>query len=1322
MLDKRYGLRYSMPHSVVHIVDNSMYTGELPLITVDDPSIYSTIVVTGTPIGIDNEIVSISRSDVLNVAFGMGSITKSDIDKYGQTITYPSDLLNQNVPIKMLRVTPDGATYAFSCLLLQWRIVNGTLLSVRYKTTENDINGGIPAGKVLQNFKNPKRLHEAFVNNTPKTVTDIDGTVWNQRVLMTFISAGRGSGYNKFHYTINQVQQSRRPANVKYLFTTFDSTNNGIVEKFFASLFNENNELRPDATDPVNTAVSKRVAGSSVIIPTLNEDAVRELYKEYMTLLKRNIDNEVYINTKEEVEYNNNVYKRMRLNIFDPIFGRYIYDGDSDVKLPFMRVEMVSMDVPRLDPSKYIMSVVGDKTITRDSPTLPALVRDKKSYPTEIQSILMQHTVGINNPNDKYHIGNVYLSDENATSLIMTVTINQFTGGVTNIPITQIREINETTGQVTKKTFATTVKIGINENNISEAVKAAIDDKIASGGYTPTRTVVGSEIKYENDFIIFINPNVMNTRINCPTFGIAYVTYNNATSISAAPTVNSITLYRSKNDIYPILVYPSTTVTSFAYNETQSYYGAIGTTIVDGGMLDTETTPTTHFGDGAAVYVNSYYDKARVDANERDKCLPVMVQEEYPFVQTIPPSNISITNGLSNEMYDLVISLDSELGYHWRDGVKYTFTGSMSENDTTNWIAGYYKDDIVSLEGLSELKFKVTEIAYFKNAAGDKFIEYTTGQAGMGIRENKDITEKTLIKTMTIEPVDEELTVYPSNDVYRLALPEYSYRTIEFKEPAYVAGKYFEQDSTDPSVYTAYAPETEPTQAEWVSIYPTLYTYNTTTSSYVKNASVVPTFEAGKYYKKSGNEYTVQNSRPDDWDTNYFSYYIRYEFTTGMAPMIYINKAQNIYINASNEPYSITRYVISGPIGSVYNYGFTGDDIPANYYSDTYGINPTSEAGGVNLAHGSTGFFDNDTLSPIIFKWRYSELLVRAYKGLIDPRIKSPIRCPAKYLFDGGTNTIIGQKILPYMSYSASDIIQASTIFTDDEKDNVILDESIVKNIGYYDQEIGIDVKQAMYDLMEYRCYYGLPEDKRPVGPGSGLSLHLDSGNTSAAMIKLMNQSFIKRFSNPNASWDIGGYTSITDGITYTYTKHIVQNLFNHIRTYSINKPFIGTYSQIPATEYSSFYPDLDVTDWEERELYYNSGGNAWIMDANGNLQRKSQRSLYREGDTSDLIQESNMRTLSLLVYMLQNKIDSYLLEYNDDGVLKTLKEEVDNMFSNWVGNLVQGLDITFERDINPYDGGEIVVCYCNVTFRGLILRVPIIVNIQRRNDSGETT
>jgi hypothetical protein len=205
------------------------------------------------------------------------------------------------------------------------------------------------------------------------------------------------------------------------------------------------------------------------------------------------------------------------------------------------------------------------------------------------------------------------------------------------------------------------------------------------------------------------------------------------------------------------------------------------------------------------------------------------------------------------------------------------------------------------------------------------------------------------------------------------------------------------------------------------------------------------------------------------------------------------------------------------------------------------------------------------------------------------------------------------------------------------------------------------------------------------------------------------------RFTNPNASWDIGGYVSSVDGIAYTYTKWIADNLIRHCKNNSINKPFVMSYATIPSTAYTSFFPDIDITDWDYREMMYNSGGNAWVVDVNGNLMRRSQRTLQTVNDTSDLIQESNMRTLSQLCYLLQNKIEGSLFEYNDDGVLKTLSDNVNNMFTNWVGYLVDSLDISFERDTNPLDGGDIVVCYCNVTFRGLILRVPIVVNVQRR-------
>jgi len=88
------------------------------------------------------------------------------------------------------------------------------------------------------------------------------------------------------------------------------------------------------------------------------------------------------------------------------------------------------------------------------------------------------------------------------------------------------------------------------------------------------------------------------------------------------------------------------------------------------------------------------------------------------------------------------------------------------------------------------------------------------------------------------------------------------------------------------------------------------------------------------------------------------------------------------------------------------------------------------------------------------------------------------------------------------------------------------------------------------------------------------------------------------------------------------------------------------------------------------------------------------------------------------LCYLLQNKIDSKLFEYYDDDVLKSMKTECELMFINWVGSRVDKLDINFTRDINPTDGGEVVVCWVVVVFRGLILRVPIIVDVQRRVQS----
>lgn len=1330
MLDKRYGLKYSMPHSVVHIIDNSMYNGELPTVVTDDPSVYSTIVVTGSPMGVDNEIVNLTRSDVLNVAFGMGNVSAPDIKKYGQSITYPADLINQNVPVKLLRVTPEGSTYAFSCLLIQWRIEDNVLY-IKYKTSDEVTANGIPAGKILTNFKNPKRLHDAFVNGMDKTFVDDDGNEWNQRVFMTFIAAGRGSAYNKYRVTINPVQQTRRPANIKYMFTTLDTIDGVTVEKFFSSIFNENNETRPDAADPLNVVVGQRVPGSSIIIPTINEDAVRELYNVYMNLLKSNIDNRIYANyVISDKSYYDDVYKRMSLNIFDPIFGRYIYNGDSDVKLPFIQLEMSNIDVPMLDSGHIIYDTLG---LTKDtSPSIKAeTYRAKLTRPTKLYDLLLDKKVlyGINNETDTYHVGNVYLPDMVSNTLYMTTTINQSTGAVTNIPIYQVSyDENGDNATISKDNFKYTIDIGeIADVTVTADVKTAIEDAIkkmiSKKEYQPTiqTSIVsqGSSVEYKPDWILFTYslPNdkfvIKYNSINAKRFGIARITYTNSganAAINPTPAANEI--YTSKSEIYKALVYPSTTVASFAYNSHQQYYNKLGSTIID-------TASAT--GENDIVYVNLYdINKGILSDDDYKK---MYIAEDNPFVANVkPPESVKIETNISGESIDLIEYVSAKYRFN-----KSTFKFEYGIDSST---FGYTVGQIIGLVEYPDVQFKINSVEYAAKTdpSSGKIVYHITTDGGQTSdwvpSDNIEFAwEKCYISTMTIEPISTFDSVLTEAKNYNL--DSRVIKHIDYAGPPYKAGKYYVK-RTNPSGYSQYQPDTPPTELEWREIYPTLYTKTSDdpeeyTQNNTAEAMYTPDFanppEGKVWYKLNtdSNAYEELTTQPEDWVTKYFNYYVGTTATQSGAT-IHIDPATDINVVSDEKvPYGITRFDIVGPAGSIYSYTINNNSIPANYYVGEYGKNPTSEAGGIPISHGSTGFFDTET-NPIIFKWKYSELLVRAYKGLIDPRIKSPTRCPAKYLFDGGTNTIIGQTILPYMTYSPTDIILASTIFTDEEKEEVQLNEDIINNNIYgYDQTIGIDVKQAMYDLMEYRCYYGMPEDKRPIGPGSGLSLHLDSGVTSAATTLLMNTSFIKRFTNPNASWDIGGYTSMTDGITYTYVKRIVQNIFSHMRQFSVNKPFVGKYTNVASNEYTSFYPDIDTTDWEEREMYYNSGGNAWIMDVNGNLQRRSQRSLYREGDTSDLIQENNMRTLSLLVYLLQNKIDTYLLEYNDDGVLKTLKDDVDNMFTNWVGNLVQALDIRFERDINPFDGGEIVVCYCDVTFRGLILRVPIIVNVQRR-------
>ena len=1094
MLDSKYALKYQMPHSVVHIVDNSANTGAATPVVVDDPSLYATIVVTGAPMGVDNRMVTLTRSDIASVAFGLGQLTTDDVKRYGQTVEYPLSLLrNASVPVRFMRVTPEGSTYAISTIVVQWRVHTGDggkqQLQVRFNTIDpSHLN------LRLDRFKNPEKLNQSIISVVPRTI-GAGENLWQQRVLMNVISAGRGKAYNEFAFAIDLGNQQRKASNCRYMFTTYNMYNNLLVEQFSASLVNNSSPRMNMTSNPiesVNVAVKRRVEGSSILVPFVNESAVGEVYKAWSNLCE-----EV---SSELSELEKRMWKLTDVNTFDIFFGNFIYDGDgTEQSLPRYALKMDSDNMAKLDDDAILE--MPDSNYTANGPTV-------------LWTKLKEHSQGINVDGSNVYVGDLYVTQVGGYArpmISLVTTINQYTGFVTTMNVRGIAKVPE---------------------------------------FDSTKFYFESA---ESTTAITTKPNDWDSK---------YDTYFVADSADATPEQKQ-----------PVV---STSNAEFI----------------------------AYFDDVAGVS-NDAIDITEINKSNVLKNLIANGTIATPATES--SADVYVINVTEDGVYFLKLTL------------------STSETEVTSFTAGDILDTNTAV--MTKLVLSASE--------NQKLVTYVDNAASLG---------------------DEKFNV----------------------------GSAVIDKSTGLVYVVDYAWDSETGRDV------------TTGNTLIPVQSVI------------GNDTTQLNKAK----FGIVDQTINIDQNNQMMGALYDIK--RMPADSGTTPFDINRWEVTGTIGSLYRAQDTLVDVPGDFYEeDNYGINPDMSHGGVKMVGGSTGFFDNDSLNSIEFKYQYSALLVQAYRGLLDPSIMSPIRCSAKYLFDGGTNTVVTQTVITNQTYDPSTIINASTIFTDDEKDAILLDPSIIDGLG--NSAADIDVKQAMYDLMIERVYLRIPEDKRPIGPGYGLELHLDSGICEAETVALINNSFNRRFTNSNCSWDLGGYVSPTNAIQYTYMKRLVDYLIPHLKSTTINKPFAQGVTAITPNEYTDYFPRIDMTDWELRNRGYLMGGNMWVPDINGNIVRTSQRTMKTDNTTSDLIQENNMRTTSQLCYLLQNKIDSKLFEYYDDGVLKTLETECNLMFVNWPGRLVQDLEIRFERDINPTDGGEIVVCWVRVVFRGLILRVPIIVDVARR-------
>lgn len=358
---------------------------------------------------------------------------------------------------------------------------------------------------------------------------------------------------------------------------------------------------------------------------------------------------------------------------------------------------------------------------------------------------------------------------------------------------------------------------------------------------------------------------------------------------------------------------------------------------------------------------------------------------------------------------------------------------------------------------------------------------------------------------------------------------------------------------------------------------------------------------------------------------------------------------------------------------------------------------------------------------------------VKAFRGLKDRKILSPARVDLDFIFDANYN-MNEEESLNIDDYIVP-LNNTNTVLTDKDAKVLSIDASTVSlfDVGTDD----LNVKKAMYDLNEFRNKNGMTISNLQ---GAGCSLFLDCGlvgtkniGASAELMAIINM--MKDFTGRQTSVDLGYYDIYDPAsgkrISVTATYKIAKDLVNHIVREGINRPYTYSYAQLTAIQKDdtylskgdmirdSFLPDLDLIDWDVKELLYTNRINYWITSEEGRVvQRACQNT--RQLEASALLEENNVRVLNLLKKNLEKACRGYLYQWNEPEVRKGYTEAQMQIYKPWIGNIVDDLDIRFTA--NEWEQERMIMhCFCTVKFRDIIKRIILEINIQRPTNNADS-
>lgn len=324
---------YAHPH--VHTVINDDTWYDETVATVADPSDlpFSTCVVTGADMGIDNTFVSVNTLKTKEALFG-----KSNYQKYGQPSIQADVLFNGNTNVWFCRVLPDNATYANMILLCHYR--RGKILddlgqeTGKYRLEVKFSTAYANKPKVVAGAKSDFDIREY----AQSLATDhVDPETGYMTIPLCYIrSIGRGKYGNSYAISIDRDIDAEREYNMKmYKFNLINHSDMTRISNVFSgSLFPT---TRYEMSTLISDVLDQFSTGSCPISIYPFEEYFDALYMFYRNqVLTPNYE---YImtsgGTPAEVKEIQTALK-MPEDEFDPLFGIKL-NSRTNEEMPFYK-------------------------------------------------------------------------------------------------------------------------------------------------------------------------------------------------------------------------------------------------------------------------------------------------------------------------------------------------------------------------------------------------------------------------------------------------------------------------------------------------------------------------------------------------------------------------------------------------------------------------------------------------------------------------------------------------------------------------------------------------------------------------------------------------------------------------------------------------------------------------------------------------------------------------------------------------------------------------------------------------------------------------